>query len=354
MALKVVNVSRPMSDTSMFEAAGIQFSQQLVGPDTPKAEYIDILRGVDGAMIGTLPLTDREVLEACPNLKIVSRSGVGVDSIDLAAATELGILACNTPGINTSEVADHAMALLLSLTRLVRETDGAVKAGKWSDDPPAIAAFRGKLRRIAGSTVGIIGLGNIGRAFATRIRGFGPERIVAHDPYVPQTTADLYGVQLVSLDELLTSSDYITIHTPATAETHHLINADTLARMKPNAILINCARGPLVDPVALQVALQSGQIEAAGLDVTENEPIDAEDPLLGIDNLILTPHIAGSSPVSGVEGSRKQAENVLLVLTGRAPHGLANPEVIKTIAVLRATDAGRWEGVPDFSTALAI
>jgi len=109
-----------------------------------------------------------------------------------------------------------------------------------------------------------------------------------------------------------------------------------------------------VDPAALQIALQSGQIEAAGLDVTETEPIDAEDPLLGIDNLILTPHIAGASPTSGVEGGRKQAENVLLVLTGRPPHGLGNPEVIKTIAVLRATDAGRWAGVPDFSTALAL
>ncbi|MBT5320153.1 MAG: hypothetical protein HOL45_09630, partial [Chloroflexi bacterium] len=110
----------------------------------------------------------------------------------------------------------------------------------------------------------------------------------------------------------------------------------------------------LVDPVALQIALQSGQIEAAGLDVTETEPIDAEDPLLGIDNLIVTPHIAGASPVSGIEGGRKQAENVLLVLTGRAPHGLGNPEVIKQIAVMRATDAGRWEGIPDFSTALAL
>jgi phosphoglycerate dehydrogenase-like enzyme len=354
MALKVVNVSRPMADHSMFDAAGIEFSQNLVDSTTSKADYIDILRGVDGAMIGTLPLTDREVLEACPNLKIVSRSGVGVDSIDLVAATELGILACNTPGINTSEVADHAMALLLSLTRLVRESDGAVKAGKWSDDPAFIAAFRPNLRRIAGSTVGIIGLGNIGRAFASRIRGFGPESIVAYDPYVPQTTADLYGVQLVSLDELLTTADYITIHTPSTAETHHIINSDTLSRMKKNAILINCARGPLVDPAALQIALQSGQIEAAGLDVTETEPIDAEDPLLSIDNLIVTPHIAGASPLSGVEGGRKQAENVLLVLTGRAPHGLGNPEVIKTIAVLRATDAGRWEGVPDFSTALAL
>jgi D-3-phosphoglycerate dehydrogenase len=354
MALKVVNVSRPMADTSMFEAAGIEFSQTLVDSTTSKADYIDILRDVDGAMIGTLPLTDREVLEACPNLKIVSRSGVGVDSIDLSAATELGILACNTPGINTSEVADHAMALLLSLTRLVRETDGAVQAGKWSDDPAAIAAFRSNLRRIAGSTVGIIGLGNIGRAFASRIRGFGPERIISYDPYVPQTTADLYGVQLVSLDELLTTADYITIHTPSTAETRHLINSDTLSRMKKTAILINCARGPLVDPAALQIALQSGQIEAAGLDVTETEPIDAEDPLLGIDNLILTPHIAGASPTSGVEGGRKQAENVLLVLTGRPPHGLGNPEVIKTIAVLRATDAGRWAGVPDFSTALAL
>ncbi len=353
MATKVVNGARPLADASMFEAAGIELVQQAVGAGTSKAEYIELLRDADGAMISVLPLTDAEVLAACPKLKIVSRAGVGVDSIDLEAATKLGIVACNTPGVNTSEVADHAMAQLLALTRLIRELDSAVKAGKWSSQPQSLREIGAGLRRIAGSTVGIVGFGAIGRAFATRVRGFGPFRIVAYDPYISQTTADLHGVELVALDELLIESDFVTIHTPATAETHHMFSTDALRRMKPSAILINCARGPLVDPEALYVALTTGQIAAAALDVVETEPIDAEDPLLTLDNLIMTPHVAGGSPVAYGESSRKQAENVLRVLAGEPPHGLANPEVIKTIAVMRATDPGRWTGVPDFSTALA-
>jgi phosphoglycerate dehydrogenase-like enzyme len=354
MALKVVNAGRPLADPAMFEAAGFELVQQQVGARTPKQEYIDLLREADGAMIGVLPLTDAEVLEACPRLKVVSRAGVGVDSIDLETATRLGVLACNTPGVNTTEVADHAMALLLSLTRRVREFDAEVKAGRWSTHTQEVRALGAGLRRLAGSTVGIVGLGAIGRAFATRIRGFGPFRVVATDPYVPQTEADLYGVELVSLDELLTVSDFITVHTPATEETRHIFSSEAFERMKPSAVLINCARGPLVDAEALHIALTSGQIAAAALDVTEQEPIDAEDPLLGLDNLIITPHIAGGSPVTAVEGSRRQAENVLQVLSGRRPHHIANPEVIKTIAVMRASDPGRWDGVPDFSTALQL
>ncbi len=354
MALKVVNCGRPMADTGMFESAGIEVVQQQVGALTPKDEYIELLREADGAMIGTLPLTDVDVLEACGKLKVVSRAGVGVDSIDLPAATRLGICACNTPAVNTTEVADHAMAQLLSLTRMIREFDAAVKAGKWSSATQEVRALAAGMKRIAGSTVGIVGFGNIGRAFATRVKGFGPFRVVAYDPYIPQTEADLFGVELVSLDELLTESDFVTVHAPATDETHHIIGTEALQRMKPSAILINCARGPLVDPNALHAALTSGEIAAAALDVTEQEPISAEDPLLGLDNLILTPHVAAASPVTAIEGSKRQAENVLMVLTGQKPHGLANPEVIKTIAVMRDGEPGRWEGIPDFSTALVL
>ena len=351
MALKVASIGRPNAQVGIFEDAGIDVVE--AEPSTTE-EVIDILEDVDGALIGIWPLTDRQVLEASPKLKVVSRSGVGVDSIDLDAATELGICACNTPGINTSEVADHAMALLLSLTRLIPDQRAAVKAGGWAENPAQINQLRSDLRRIAGHTVGIVGLGNIGKAFATRVRGFGPERIISYDPYVPQTTADLYGVELVSLDELLTQSDFITVHTPATDETHYLFDRVAFEKMKPTAILINCARGPIVDPASLYVALKEGQIESAGIDVTEIEPIASEDPLLTLDNLTVTPHTAGTSPTSGAAGALKQAENVLLILTGKAPHGLANPEVIKTIAVMRATNPGRWEGIPDFSTALAI
>ncbi len=351
MALKVASIGRPNPRVEIFKAAGIEVVE--AEPATTE-QVIDVLKDADGALIGIWPLTDRQVLEASPKLKVVSRSGVGVDSIDLEAATELGICACNTPGINTSEVADHAMALLLSITRLVPEQRAAIKEGKWSDDPKLMLEFRENLRRIAGHTMGIFGLGNIGKAFASRVRGFGPERIIAYDPYVPQTTADLYGVQLVDFEELLAESDFITVHSPATEETNHIFDRTAFEKMKSTAILINCARGPIVDPASLFVALKEGAIEAAGIDVTEMEPISPEDPLLTLPNLTITPHTAGSSPTSGAAGSLKQAENVLRILQGQAPHGLANPEVIKRIAVMRATDPGRWAETPDFSTALAL
>jgi phosphoglycerate dehydrogenase-like enzyme len=280
--------------------------------------------------------------------------GVGVDSIDLDAATRLGILACNVPGSNTAEVADHAIAMLLALTRRLHDAIRTTREGAWSKDRRITLEYYGTVRRIAGHTVGIIGFGNIGRAFALRIRGFGPARILACDPYVSQGTADLFGVRIAPLEEVLADSDYVTIHCSATAETRHLINARTLALMKPTALLVNTARGPIVDGKALAAALESGRLAGAGLDVTEVEPIDPDDPLLRLPNCIVTPHIAGFSPFFLEDCPVRQAENVIRVLTGRAPHGLANPEVIKTIAVMRATDPGRWRGVPDFSTALAL
>lgn len=349
--MKVALQSSPFNRADLFEAAGFEVVE---GRIRSEQDMIELLKDADGAQVGTMPLTSRKVMEHCPKLKVVSRMGVGVDSIDLTAATELGVLACNVPGVNTAEVADHAVAMLLSLTRRLPDAVRTTREGAWGSDGRLTVNYMQTVRRIAGHTVGIIGFGNIGRAFAMRIRGFGPARIIASDPYVEQTTADLYGVKLVPLAELLGASDYITIHTSLTEETRHIIDADALALMKLTAILVNTARGPVVDGAALASALQRSQIEAAALDVTEIEPIDAQDPLLSLPNVIVTPHLAGFSPTFLEECPIRQAENIIRVLTGTAPHGLANPEVIKTIAVMRATDPGRWEGVPDFSTALAV
>lgn len=335
----------------LFEAAGFEIIE---GRVRSTEEMIELLQDADGALVNTMPLTSREVLEACPRLKVVSRMGVGVDSIDLDAATELGVLACNVPGVNTVEVADHAMALLLALTRRMVDAVNSTKAGAWGTDGRKTYGYQTSVRRVAGHTMGIIGFGNIGRAFATRIRGFGPASIIAYDPYVEQSTADLYGVRMVDFDEFLNSADFVTIHCSGTQETRHLIDADALAKMKPTALLVNTSRGPVVDGFALAEALQRGDIEAAALDVTEIEPIPGDHPLLSLPNVLLTPHLAGFSPTFLHECPIKQAENVILVLQGKAPHGLANPEVIKSIAVMRSTDPGRWEGVPDFSTALAL
>lgn len=349
--MKVALQASPWNRVDLFEAAGFEVVQE---PCRTEDDLIDLLSDADGAEVGVMPLTSRRVLEACPKLKVVSRMGVGVDSIDMDAATELGVLACNVPGVNTAEVADHAMAMLLALTRRLPDAIPTTRAGGWGDRATTME-YLGSVRRIAAHTVGIIGFGDIGRAFANRVKGFGPSRIVAYDPYVHPTTAEIFGVEMLSLEDLLAQSDYITIHCSATAETRHLINADTLNLMKPTSILVNTARGPIIDGAALADALEAGKLEAAALDVTEVEPIDPDDRLLKLPNCIVTPHIAGFSPTFLEQCPIRQAENVIRVLTGEAPHGLANPEVIKTIAVMRAAgEAGRWDGVPDFSTALRL
>jgi D-3-phosphoglycerate dehydrogenase len=347
--LKVALQTNPWSKTNLFEAAGFEIADGICRTED---DLIELLSDADGAQVGVQPLTTRRVLEASPRLKVISRMGVGVDSIDLDAATELGILVCHVPGSNTAEVADHAMALLLTLTRRLQDAIRTTREGAWSNDRKLTFGYYESVQRIAAHTMGIIGFGDIGRAFATRVRGFGPSRIIACDPNVNQSTADLYGVQLVPLEELLTDADFVTIHCSATDETRHLINTTTLGLMKPTAFLINTARGPIVDGGALATALENGQLGAAALDVTEQEPIDPDDPLLKLPNCIVTPHIAGFSPLFLDECTTHQAENIIQVLSGQKPHGLANPEVIKTIAVMRATDPGRWDGVPDFSTAL--
>ncbi|MEE8292183.1 MAG: C-terminal binding protein [Candidatus Tectomicrobia bacterium] len=351
MSLKVALMPNKYNRLDLFEKAGIDTVE---GAARTPDEMVQLLSDVDGALVNTRPRTSREVMEACPKLKVVSRMGVGVDSIDLPAATELGILVCHVPGVNTAEVADHAVAMLLALTRRLYETITATRQGQWSDNPPLMSEFQQSVRRIGGHTVGIVGFGNIGRAFALRVRGFGPAQIIAYDPFVEQSAADLYGVRLVSLEELASESDYISIHSSATQQNYHLFDRTMFAKMKPTAIIVNCSRGPLIDQTALLAALRDGQIEAAAIDVTEVEPIEHDDPLLKLPNLIITPHLAGYSPTFLDECPRKQAENVIHVLTGKRPHGLANPEVIKTIAVMRASRPGRWEGSSDFSIALDI
>ena len=348
--MKIALQSSPFNRVDLFESAGFEVVE---GVCRSEEQMIDLLRDADGAQVGVKPLTSRKVMEACPKLKVVSRMGVGVDSIDLDAATELGILACNVPGINTAEVAEHAAAMLFALTRRIVDSVRTTRDGGWRDDRKLTVEYMRSVRRIAGHTVGVIGFGNIGRAFALRMRGFGPANIIAHDPYVPQTTADLLGVQLVSLEDLSKQSDYVPTHTALTEETRHLINADTLKLMKPTAMLVNTSRGPVIDGDALASALKSGTIEAAALDVTEVEPVESHDPLLSLPNVIVTPHLAGFSPTFLEECPIRQAENIIRVLTGSAPWGLANPDVIKTIAVLRGSDSSRWQGIPDFGSPIA-
>lgn len=335
----------------LYEAAGMEIRE---GTCSSEDEMIELLGDADGAQVGIMPLTSRRVMESCTKLKVVSRFGVGVDSIDIDAATELGVLVCNVPGSNTTEVADHAMSLLLSLTRRLVDAIAMTREGGWADNPGGMRQYAPHMRRLSGHTVGIIGFGNIGRAFASRVRGFGVSRILAHDPFVNQLAGDLYGVQLVELEQLLDEADFISIHCSATEQSRHLINAEALKRMKSTALLVNTSRGAVVDGDALADALESGEIEGAALDVTEVEPLPSDSRLLKLPNCYITPHVAAMSSVFVAETAVMQAENIIRALSGEKPHGLANPEVIKTIAVMRQSDPGRWQGVPDFSTALQV
>ena len=339
------------SQQALYEEAGIEIKE---GRCSNEDELVELIGDSDGAQVGIMPLTSRYVMESCPNLKVVSRFGVGVDSIDIDAATELGVMVCNVPGSNTTEVADHAVSLLLSLTRRLYDAISSTRAGDWADNPRAMGTYTPTMRRLSGHTMGIVGFGNIGRAFATRIRGFGVSRILAHDPYVNQLAGDLYGVSLVDFDTLLSEADFITIHCSATNETNNLFNAQAFGRMKSTALLVNTARGPIVDEAALADALANGEIEAAAVDVTRVEPLPSSSRLLSLPNCYVTPHIAAMSEVFVRETAVMQAENIIRVLSGEKPHGLANPEAIKTVAVMRHTDPGRWEGFPDFSTALQV
>lgn len=339
MALKVaVTTGRPF-DRSVFDSRGIEV---VVRDCKTEDEVIETARDADGLMVWITPPTSRRVLEALPKCKVISRHGVGVDSIDLNAATELGIMVTNLPGLNSVEVAEHAMSLLLSLARQIAQLDAGVKAGYWTKDPKKLFERQSKMFRIAGSTVGIIALGNIGRALALRIRGFGPARILAYDKYVDQLTADIFGVQMVDLDTLLKECDFISIHAPDTPETRHMINRETLAKMKRTALIVNTSRGPLIDNQALYEALRDGVIAGAALDVTEPEPVPADSPLLKLDNILITPHFAGFSQTTKTWGLRYWPENVAFVLEGKQPHGLANPKVIERIAVLREKGDPRW------------
>ena len=290
---------------------------------------IAALRDADAVIIAASPVT-RAVMSACEGLKVVVRTGVGYDVIDVPAATELGVIAVNVPDIWVREVANHALGLLLAFNRKIITLDRQVHAGAWGGGVPG--AFTGSLH---GETVGIVGLGNIGRAFAKRIAAF-ETKVIAHDPYVDDTHFAALGVERVTLDQLAERADYVSVHTLLNKGTHHLIGEKFFSRMKPTAILINTSRGPVVDEQALARALNEGRLAGAALDVWEKEPVDKDNPLLKMENVIATPHAAYFSSPAVAQVPRRCGEEVARVLTGQRPLNVINPEVYAPGAVRRA------------------
>ena len=290
----------------------------------PRDELLRRVAGKDGLLSLLTDTVDDELLDAAgPQLKVVSNFAVGFDNIDVGACTRRSIPAGNTPGVLTETTADLAFTLLMAAARRIPEGVDYVRNGQWKTWGPMLLMGVD----IHGATLGIVGFGRIGREMARRGRGFGM-RILYHDvhPASPEEEAEL-GVRRVELDDLLRESDFISLHVNLTDETQHLIDADALRSMKSTAVLVNTSRGPVVDPEALEHALRAGEIFAAGLDVTEPEPLPADHPLVALPNCVVLPHVASASRVTRGKMAAMAAANLLAGLRGERLPTPVNPEV---------------------------
>ena len=301
---KVVCTSLMSQEGPHFEilrSAG--FDVELVPEETNlfrEETLIEVLSDADAVLAGAEPYTQR-VIEALPKLRAICRTGVGYDAIDLEACNRAGIVVTITPGVNHHAVAEMTIALLMGVARGFPETDRQVREGRWK---------RVIRPRVMGSTLGLVGLGRIGRAVAWRAIGLGL-KVLACEPSPPQEFVEQMQIELVGFDELLARSDYVSLHLPMSKENHHLMNAETFAKMKEGSVLINTSRGGLVDETALCAALRSGRLRAAGLDVFETEPLPLESPLLEFPNVLLAGHVAGLDTQSHYDTFKMAAETII-------------------------------------------
>ena len=280
-------------------------------------ELIPALSGVYAHVASAEQFTEA-VMAAAPELKIISRMGVGYDAVDLPAATRRGIALTITPGANADAVAEYTVALMLALTRRLTAIDSGAKQGRWE------TTFGNS---IYGKTLGVIGTGNIGKRVVRNLSGFSM-RVLAYDPFPDEAFAREYGVTYCTLEQIFREGDYISVHCPLTAETQGLVSVKEFALMKPSARVINCARGEIIDEKALYEALADKRITGAALDVYEKEPFDENDPLLSLDNVVLSPHIAGMTYECRKTVIETAFQNIIDIAEGRKPDGLINPEVL--------------------------
>jgi glyoxylate reductase len=288
----------------------------------PREVLLAEARAADGLLTLLTDTVDAELMDAAPRLKVVSNYAIGYDNIDVQAATERGIVVCNTPGILTDTTADFAFTLMACVARRVVEAERYVRAGRWQTWGPMLCLGYD----LHGATLGLVGLGRIGAAVAKRASGF-EMRLLYYDINRQPSLEQELGLVFTDLEKLLSESDFISFHTPLTSETYHLIGAEQFGLMKETAILVNTSRGQVVDQAALYEALAGGRIAGAGLDVTDPEPIDADDPLLELDNCLVVPHIASASIATRTLMATMAAENLVAGLQGRMPRNPVNPEV---------------------------
>lgn len=320
---KIVAVDTDFEDNNleaaMAQAAGIAF--EVTRGRTAEAVIRGLQEtGADGA-VTSYALFPREVFEACPNLKVVSRTGVGYDEIDVEAATEHGVAVCNVPGYGTEVVSDHAITLALSVLRRINELDADMRTGVWD------YARTRPLGQCYGRTFGVVGMGEIGRATARKAAGLGFDVVCWSRSLKPGRRMP-EGYPVLRLEELLQQADVVSLHTALTPETHHLINAERLSMMKQNAVLVNTARGAVVDTVALAAALESGKLWGAGLDVFEKEqPFDFGHPIMKAPHTVLSAHAAYWSEESGRELRERAMQAAIDAVEGRQPIDCLNPQV---------------------------
>jgi len=292
----------------------------------PKKTLIEKAAKVDALATLLSDKIDAEVYNAAPKLKIVAQMAVGFDNIDVAEATKRGIYVTNTPGVLTETTADFAWTLLMAVARRVAEADRYVRAGQWkvSWHPMMLQG-----RDVYGATLGIVGLGRIGCAIAKRAKGF-DMKVLYYDVIRRPDFEKEYDIEFTDIDSLFQKADFITINTPLTKETHHLVDEKKLKTMKKTAYLINNARGPIVDEKALYKALKEGWIAGAALDVFEQEPTPMDNPLLKLDNVVVAPHISSASYETRSKMAEMVAENLVAFFEGKPPQNLVNPEAVKT------------------------
>ncbi len=305
-------------ERAVLEAGG---GELLIAPDGEEGTLIELARDADAIMTCFAQVTE-SVVRAAGRCQVIGRFGVGVDNIAVNTATELGIAVTYVPDYCVEEVSDHVMAMLHAWNRKIVLFDRSVKEHGWGSQ-----GLNMRIMRLRGKTIGIVGFGRIGQAVAVKARAFGL-KILAADPVVTAGVVESFGGELVELQTLLEESDFVTLHAPLTETTRNLIGAAELAAMKPEAFLINAARGPLIDEESLHHALSNGAIAGAALDVMVDIVPSREHPLLSLDNIIVTPHIAFFSQESTLELEQRAASEVVSVMHGRMPENLVNPAVL--------------------------
>ena len=322
MTMSVLVTRQPLGRA--LEIISADASLDLWDGDTsmPRSELLARVSSVDGLYCMLNDRIDGELLDAAPRLRGVSTMAVGVDNIDLAACTKRGIAVGHTPGVLTEATADLAMALLLAAARRLGEGIDHVRYGMWGEFQPDLLLGQD----IHSSTVGIVGPGRIGSAVARRVAGFGAA-ILYTGPTAKRALEQEFGARRRDLSGLLSEADHVILTAPLSPDTHHLIDASALRLMKPTATLVNVARGPLVDTAALFAALRSGQIAAAGLDVTDPEPLPADHPLLALPNCVVIPHLGSASLRTRTQMAEMAARNLVLGLDGKPMEACANPQV---------------------------